>query len=159
MTWRRRQARTAPAESSASVCRLDNTALPSRRTLSQILFADAGSLDAHDSVLLKLAKQHPLVAAMHDIVHGLRSMISTRQAASFDDWLSTCSASGVPAMQRFADHLQQDRPAIMAAISSPWSNGQTEGQVNKLKMLKRQMYGRANLDLLRARILYCVDTT
>jgi transposase len=157
VSWRRRQASTDPAKS--SVGSLDHTVLPSRRTLSQLLFVDAGSLDPHDAVLLKLAKQHPLLATTHDIVHGLRRMISTRQAASFDDWLSTCSDSGVPAMQRFADHLQQDRSAVVAAISSPWSNGQTEGQVNKLKMLKRQMYGRANLDLLRARILYCVNTT
>ena len=73
--------------------------------------------------------------------------------------LSKCSGSSVPALKRFAKHLQQDRPAILAAISTHWSNGQTEGQVNRLKMLKRQMYGRANLDLLRARVLYCVDTT
>lgn len=129
------------------------------RTLSQILFADAGSLDPHDALLLKLARQHPLLAALHDIIHGLRRMIPTKQATSFDDWLSTCADSGIAALQRFADHLQQDRPAVVAAISSPWSNGQTAGQVNKLKMLKRQMYGRANLDLLRARILYCVYTT
>ena len=62
-------------------------------------------------------------------------------------------------MRRFADHLRQDRPAILAAICTKWSNSQTEGQVNRLKTLKRQMYGRANLDLLRARVMYCVDTT
>jgi transposase len=50
--------------------------------------------------------------------------------------------------------LRRDGEAVMAALSSQWSNGQTEGQINRLKMLKRQMYGRANFDLLRARVLH-----
>ncbi|HUA52743.1 MAG TPA: transposase, partial [Candidatus Sulfotelmatobacter sp.] len=49
--------------------------------------------------------------------------------------------------------LTQDREAVRAAIVEPWSNGQTEGQITKLKLVKRQMYGRANLDLLRARLV------
>jgi transposase len=54
---------------------------------------------------------------------------------------------------RFARGLTEDRAAVEAALSLEWSNGQTEGQVNKLKLLKRQMYGRANFDLLRRRVL------
>jgi transposase len=53
----------------------------------------------------------------------------------------------------FVGGIRQDWAAVRAALTSPWSNGQTEGQVNKLKLLKRQMYGRAKLDLLRARML------
>ena len=49
--------------------------------------------------------------------------------------------------------LTADKHAVLAALREPWSNGQTEGQINKLKALKRQMYGRANLDLLRARLV------
>ena len=49
--------------------------------------------------------------------------------------------------------LNADKHAVLAALREPWSNGQTEGQINKLKALKRQMYGRANLDLLRARLV------
>jgi transposase len=55
-------------------------------------------------------------------------------------------------MRQFAEGLCQDLAAVRNAVTSPWSNGQTEGQVNRLKMLKRQMYGRANFDLLRARV-------
>jgi transposase len=53
-----------------------------------------------------------------------------------------------------ATRLVEDRAAVEAGLSLEWSNGQTEGQVNKLKLLKRSMYGRANLDLLRARLLH-----
>ena len=56
-------------------------------------------------------------------------------------------------METFAAGLEQDGTAIRAALTTPWSNGQTEGQVTRLKLLKRQMYGRAGLDLLRHRAL------
>lgn len=56
--------------------------------------------------------------------------------------------------ESFAAGLRLDGEAVVAALSSEWSNGQTEGQINRLKMIKRQMYGRANFDLLRARALH-----
>ena len=63
-------------------------------------------------------------------------------------------AADAPAeMRRFAAGLKPDLTAVKAALSLPWSNGQTEGQVNRLKRIKRQMYGRASFDLLRHRIL------
>jgi transposase len=54
----------------------------------------------------------------------------------------------------FVSGLLSDKPAVMAALSLPWSNGQTEGQINRLKWIKRQMYGRAKLDLLKVRVLH-----
>ena len=53
----------------------------------------------------------------------------------------------------FASGIIQDKPAVQAALTEPWSNGQTEGQITKLKLVKRQMYGRAKIDLLQARLL------
>lgn len=53
----------------------------------------------------------------------------------------------------FAAGIRQDYAAVQAALATHWSNGQTEGQVNRLRFLKRQMYGRANFDLLRRRVL------
>ena len=55
---------------------------------------------------------------------------------------------------RFSERLQEDLKAVIAALKLPWSNGQTEGQVNGLKLIKRQMFGRANFDLLRQRVLH-----
>jgi transposase len=59
----------------------------------------------------------------------------------------------VPAVETFAAGLEQDGAAVRAALTTPWSNGQTEGRITRLKLLKRQMYGRAGLDLLRRRML------
>jgi transposase len=56
-------------------------------------------------------------------------------------------------MQRFAKTIRQDLEAVRNGMSEPWSNGQTEGQINKLKTLKRAMYGRAGVELLRARMM------
>ena len=73
--------------------------------------------------------------------------------AELDAWLTEAGACGVPAMETFAAGLGRDSDAIRAALTTPWSNGQTEGQVNRLKLLKRQSYGRAGFDLLRRHVL------
>jgi transposase len=68
--------------------------------------------------------------------------------------MSEVTASRLPELKAFARGLEQDRAAIEAALREEWSNGQTEGQVHRLKLLKRQMYGRAKFDLLRAKVLF-----
>lgn len=74
-------------------------------------------------------------------------------SGGFEPWLEDARACGVRAVETFAQGLAQDGAAVRAAFESPWSNGQTEGQITKLKLLKRTMYGRANFDLLRRRVL------
>ncbi len=73
--------------------------------------------------------------------------------AALKRWLSQVKTCGVQALQTFAAGVQQDLASIQAALTTGWSNGQTEGHVNRLKLLKRQMYGRAKFDLLRRRLL------
>ncbi len=73
--------------------------------------------------------------------------------ADFDARVTSASTSGTRALETFATGLAQDGAAVRAALSTPWSNAQSEGQITKLKLLKRQMYGRANFDLLRRRVL------
>lgn len=68
-------------------------------------------------------------------------------------WIDAVLASGIGTLVRFAEGVRQDLAAITAALSLPWSSGQTEGQINRLKFIKRQMYGRAKFDLLRKRVL------
>jgi transposase len=70
-----------------------------------------------------------------------------------DAWLAEARACGVRALETFATGLEQDGAAVRAALTTPWSNGQSEGQITRLKMLKRTMYGRAGFDLLRRRVL------
>ena len=75
------------------------------------------------------------------------------QKRGHDDLEEWLSEAGVSLLASLARDLNADKQAVMAALREPRSNGQTEGQINKLKALKRQMYGRANLDLLRARLV------
>jgi len=71
-----------------------------------------------------------------------------------ESWLHEVAVSGIDSLLRFAGGLRLDLVVVTAAFTSQWSNGQVEGQVNRLKLIKRQMYGRANFDLLRLRVLY-----
>ena len=83
-----------------------------------------------------------------------KSQISADIArAGLEVWLADAAASGVRAMETFSAGLKSDAAAISAALTMPWSNGQTEGQVNRLKLIKRQMFGHASFDLLRRRVL------
>lgn len=80
-------------------------------------------------------------------------MVRQRKPEAFDGWLQACAVSGIAELQSFAKGLLQEEASIRAALSEPWSSGQVEGQVNRLKLLTRQMYGRAKCDLLRQRVL------
>lgn len=90
---------------------------------------------------------------MYDLAQTFCRMIRNRDVGCLDVWLGAASTSSARELRGFATHLQQDHAAVRAALSLPWSNGQTEGQITRLKLLKRQMYGRANLDLLKRRFL------
>ncbi len=91
-----------------------------------------------------------------EIIRDFSEMIRNRDCLKWETWLERATASTAPrAVRGFASTLRKDAAAIKAALALPWSNGQLEGQINKLKMLKRQMYGRANLKLLENRLL-CV---
>ena len=80
-------------------------------------------------------------------------MVRERQSQALLPWLEDATKSGIEALKQFAKGIKQDLDAVTNALSLPWSNGQTEGQVNRLKLIKRQMYGRANFDLLRKRVI------
>jgi len=79
--------------------------------------------------------------------------VRTRQSECLDAWLERASASGISAFQNFAAGLRDDAAAVQAALRLPYSNGPVEGQINRLKLLKRQGYGRAKLDPLSRPLL------
>ncbi len=93
------------------------------------------------------------VAKAYTLGQCFIDMVREHQPESLLPWLEDASRSGINALKRFANGVKQDLVAVTNALSLPWSNGQTEGQVNRLKLIKRQMYGRANFDLLRKRVL------
>jgi transposase len=128
---------------------------PSPRQAAWLMTQFSDDLPPHAGEAL-----HRLLAADRqiDMTYGLaqqfRRLVRERDAGGLGRWLDQARASGLQELRGFADHLQRDRAAVDAALSLEWSNGQTEGQITRLKLLKRQMYGRANLDLLRLRVLY-----
>jgi len=81
------------------------------------------------------------------------SLVRDRDAAALDGWLAEATQSDLPEMGGFAGRVRRDRAAVDAGLTLDWSQGQTEGFVNKLKRLKRHMFGRAGIDLLRERML------
>ncbi len=85
-----------------------------------------------------------------EIVGEFQSIIRRKALADLDGWIERAKESLVAA---FANGIEKDKAAVQAAVTSAWSNGQTEGQICKLKLVKRQMYGRGNLDLLEARVI------
>lgn len=88
------------------------------------------------------------------LAEELAGMIRRTSAVALADWLTRAEASGVPEVRGFAEGLRQDESAVGAALTRDWSNGQVEGQVSRLKLIKRSMYGRAGFCLLRARVRY-----
>jgi len=83
-------------------------------------------------------------------------LLKERQAEALDGWLKRARESHVTELGSFVNGIRQDYAAVRAAFSLPWSNGIVEGHVNRLKFLKRQMFGRAHLDLLRVKVLHAV---
>ncbi len=101
----------------------------------------------------QLQQHDPTIAQIATLTETFARMVRTRTPSELQTWIETVLTSGLPDLKRFATGLQQDA-AVRAACELPYSNGQTEGQVTRLKLLKRQMYGRAKLDLLRQRVLH-----
>jgi transposase len=80
-------------------------------------------------------------------------MVQHRQVDHLDPWLSACLHSGIPDVQTFAEGLQKEYAAVKAALTFSYSNGPVEGQITKLKYIKRSMFGRGGFELLRQRVL------
>jgi transposase len=93
-----------------------------------------------------------LTAAL-DLADAFADLIRQQSTGTLSAWLTRGEASPDPDLRRFAEGIRRDEAAVHAAVTGPWSNGPVEGHVNRLKTIKRQMYGRAGFVLLRARVL------
>src|SRR5207244_8380294 len=88
-----------------------------------------------------------------DLAEDFTQLVRQRQPAQLDSWLTRAATCPLTALRRVAAGLYEDYQAVKAGGTLPWSTGPVEGHINRLKMLKRQMFGRAHLDLLRHRFL------
>ncbi len=96
---------------------------------------------------------HPDIATTMIFTERFVAIVWERRGEELSPWLIDAQASAIREIGQFAVKIRQDEAAVRAGCTLRWSNGQTEGQVTRLKLLKRQMYGRAKFDLLRQRAL------
>ena len=104
-------------------------------------------------LLEQLVKQHPDIALLVELADEFLELLRKRQTDAFDDWLMKAVSCTIKPLQTFAKGLFDDYAAVKASMMVEVSNGPVEGLNNKLKMLKRQMYGRASLELLEKRFV------
>ena len=95
----------------------------------------------------------PTLRQSQQLVEEFRQVLRSRAIENLTAWTERVASSGLTHLVSFARGLEADRPAVEAAVAQRWSNGPTEGQVNRLKFVKRQGYGRARFALLKARTL------
>ena len=158
--WRQPKAETRRAVSAfPDAPQLEATTLTGSRQLSpQVAAALLAKLPAEltsrqAQIVDTLKRKCPGFAVMRKLVFGFRAILRGGKVTTLHRWMEQARKTGIHSLVRFVRTLKQDLSAVEAAVSEPWSNGPVEGQLNRLKMLKRQMYGRAGIELLRARLL------
>ena len=150
-TVRRWAGRRSKADPRATVAITRAAQPPSARQTARMLMTDTGALpDAERSFISRLLSQVPGLADCIAVAKRLNTLLRRQSEESVDAVLADAAGT---ALKEFAAGLQRDIEAVRAALETPWTTSPAEGQINRLKMLKRTMYGRAGFDLLRARVL------
>jgi transposase len=125
------------------------------RTLVALVLSQPETLsDDKQQLIAQACQLHPEIQHTTQLAREFAAILRARDAERLDEWLQAACTSDIPTLVGFASGLQNDYAAVKAAFCLPWSNGQVEGQVNRLKCIKRQLYGRAKFDLLRLRVLH-----
>ena len=127
--------------------------LTPRRATWLVLRREARRTPAEAQQLAQLHAQSAEVAEAIDLAQDFATLVRQRQPTQLDPWLTRATTSALEALQRFASGLRDDYEAVKAGVTLPWSSGPVEGHINRLNMLKRQMCGRARLDLLSHRFV------
>jgi transposase len=153
---RRRVAHWDRSNGGSSTARPPNVQPPSARRSAWLLLKNPADLDNRDRAFVDaLLERCSEVRAATQLAREFAAMVRREGSETLDSWIQRAWAPTVPReIRTFATGLKSDFDAVNAGLTTVWSNGQLEGQVNRLKLIKRQMYGRANFDLLRQRVLY-----
>ncbi|MGY2052254.1 ISL3 family transposase [Methylobacterium sp. JK268] len=142
----------------------EDTRLPPARQLAWLLVQPLSALEAADAAVVTRVEQDDTARAIADLARRFTTLVRTAGvggiaaasqagATDIDAWIAQARACGAPAIATFASGLNSDGAAVRAALTEPWSSGQAEGQITRLKLIKRQSYGRAGLDLLKRRMI------
>jgi transposase len=128
--------------------------LASSHQLAWLLVRDPARLNEQERHILAFLRQEPLIDLAYQLAQHFIRMMSQRDAQEVEAWIAVCASCGVADLEAFALGLQRDLDAVKAAFTSRYSNGPTEGQITRLKLIKRTMYGRGGFELLRHRVLF-----
>jgi transposase len=127
--------------------------LPSARQVTWMLLQPEKLNDEQHSTMEKLCQLFPQIERAKELAQAFTRIVRGRLSPELNEWLRSATQSTLREFISFARGLSEDYEAVKNALCHEWSNGQLEGQVNRLKLIKRMMYGRGKLDLLRARVL------
>ena len=126
----------------------------SARQTTWLLLRDVEKLETEERAFVEhLVEISPVIAEAQILAREFNRILKQRDQAAFPGWMERASESRIPEMKSLAAGIERDRAAVTAALAYEWSNGTTEGHINRLKTLKRAMYGRAKFDLLRIKVL------
>jgi transposase len=131
-----------------------SVALTPRRAVGLMLRSAIDLTNEERLALQQVCQIHPNVHRLNTLFQQFAQMLRDRRGEELDQWLHTAFHAGIPELRAFVSKLRQDQQAVQAGFVLKWNNGMVEGHVNRLKFLKRSMYGRANFDLLRLRVLH-----
>jgi transposase len=141
------------AGSPATIVAVDKPLTPSRATWL-VMRHEAKLNDDEKAQLARLQAQEGKITEAITLTQDFAALVRQHQPAQLETWLERATTSGLQAFKSFATGLRADYEAVQAGVTLSWSTGPVEGQINRLKMLKRQMYGRAGIGLLRQRVLH-----
>jgi transposase len=128
--------------------------MPGPRTLAWLLLHRPCELDDGERrILEQLGHHNPELISTRRLVQQFLRMVRTRGGRNLEAWVVNVDLNGPPELKGFSRNLRRDWDAVQAGLTKAWNSGSVEGHVNKLKVINRQMYGRARLDLLRKRVL------
>ncbi|MGG2463845.1 ISL3 family transposase [Streptomyces sp. RGM 3693] len=127
---------------------------PSPRTVAGWILRHPDTLSESEQLQLKAVQAHcPELDALTRHVRSFAAMLTGRHGERLPDWLDAVRQDDLPSLHTLAAGIDRDRDAVIAGLTLPWNSGVVEGHVNRIKMLKRQMFGRAGFQLLRKRVL------
>ena len=112
-------------------------------------------LEWQKDYLRRLGEADTHIQETYELIQEFTTMLRERKGEQFDSWLARVEQQGVAELPSFAQGLRKDYDAVKAGLTLQWSQGVVEGHVHRLKLLKRQAYGRASFQMLRKRVLKC----
>jgi len=146
--------RTSIAAGATPIKRSERVQALSPRSLRWLLTRERKDLNQEEQAQLdQLLTVSPEVRTVHDLLHTFLALMRERQHQQLRPWMEEASKSGIAELKSFVAGVERDYDAVKEAFHLHWSQGPTEGKVNKLKTIKRVMYGRAGFRLLRQRLL------